>query len=228
MKQHCYDGKHRLTEIISQLRDRNRPLVAIGFRFVWKGFRLLQEIRDEVPLTYVYSDQDSYEPLARIDGVNTPDIYWFHNQPNGMPERLTDAKGQVCQEGQNSAWGKLLHERDAQLPYAQNLRMQGQYLDRETGLHYNLFRYYDPDCGRFTQQDPIGLAGGINLYQYAPNALGWVDPWGLKAKCAPTKANDHNQAAFGRQWQGRGIYKGRDFWSNTMLKEGDVVYSGAP
>ena len=29
--------------------------------------------------------------------------------------------------------------------------------------------------------DPIGLAGGINLYQYAPNALGWVDPWGLSS-----------------------------------------------
>ena len=56
--------------------------------------------------------------------------------------------------------------------------------DRETGLHYNLFRYYDPDCGRFTQQDPIGLAGGINLYQYAPNALGWVDPWGLSRECS--------------------------------------------
>ncbi|HCQ7773721.1 TPA: hypothetical protein OL852_004754, partial [Enterobacter kobei] len=26
-----------------------------------------------------------------------------------------------------------------------------------SGLHYNLFRYYDPDCGKFTQQDPIGL-----------------------------------------------------------------------
>ncbi len=148
-------------------------------RFIWEGFRLLQEIRNEVPLTYVYSDQHSHEPLARIDGVNTPDIYWFHNQPNGTPERLTDAEGKVCQEAQNSAWGKLLHERDVQLPYAQNLRMQGQYLDRETGLHYNLFRYYDPDCGRFTQQDPIGLAGGLNLYQYAPNPLGWVDPWGL-------------------------------------------------
>ena len=58
-------------------------------------------------------------------------------------------------------WGKLLRESETQVSgYSQNLRMQGQYLDRETGLHYNLFRYYDPDCGRFTQQDPIGLAGG--------------------------------------------------------------------
>ncbi len=84
-----------------------------------------------MPLTYVYSDQHSHEPLARIDGVNTPDIYWFHNQPNGTPERLTDAEGKVCWKGQNSAWGKLLHERDALLPYAQNLRMQGQSLDRD-------------------------------------------------------------------------------------------------
>ena len=151
-------------------------------RFVWEGFRLLQEIHDEVPLTYVYSDPHSYEPLARIDGTQSPDIYWFHNQPNGTPERLTDVEGQVRWEGRNSAWGKLAHE-STPLPtgYHQNLRMQDQYLDRETGLHYNLFRYYDPDCGRFTQHDPIGLAGGINLYQFAPNALGWVDPWGLTA-----------------------------------------------
>ncbi|NCH73393.1 hypothetical protein EHJ16_21140 [Cronobacter dublinensis] len=136
-----------------------------------------------MPLTYVYSDPHSYEPLARIDGTQSPDIYWFHNQPNGTPERLTDVEGQVRWEGRNSAWGKLAHE-STPLPtgYHQNLRMQGQYLDRETGLHYNLFRYYDPDCGRFTQHDPIGLAGGINLYQFAPNALGWVDPWGLNAE----------------------------------------------
>ncbi|WP_413531459.1 RHS repeat-associated core domain-containing protein, partial [Rahnella inusitata] len=55
----------------------------------------------------------------------------------------------------------------------------------ETGLHYNLHRYYDPDSGRFTQHDPIGLAGGLNLYQYAPNALGWVDPWGLNKSESP-------------------------------------------
>ncbi|MGP3591075.1 RHS repeat-associated core domain-containing protein, partial [Vagococcus sp. WN89Y] len=58
----------------------------------------------------------------------------------------------------------------------------GQYADRETGLHYNLFRYYDPQTGRFTVQDPIGLNGGWNLYQYAPNPLGWIDPWGLSGE----------------------------------------------
>ncbi|HCT5809148.1 TPA: RHS domain-containing protein, partial [Enterobacter hormaechei] len=142
-------------------------------------------VHGDVPLTYVYSDQDSYDPLARIDGVDAPEIFWFHCQPNGTPERMTDSEGQVRWEGVNSAWGKLLRESETQVSgYSQNLRMQGQYLDRETGLHYNLFRYYDPDCGRFTQQDPIGLAGGINLYQYAPNALGWVDPWGLSRQCS--------------------------------------------
>ncbi|EUL86992.1 hypothetical protein P827_01495 [Enterobacter kobei] len=210
-----YDGEHRLTEVISQPRDRNKPQTQVNFRydplgrrisktrrqmlggqptgkpvttrFVWEGFRLLQEVHGDVPLTYVYSDQDSYDPLARIDGVDAPEIFWFHCQPNGTPERMTDIEGQVRWEGVNSAWGKLLRESETQVSgYSQNLRMQGQYLDRETGLHYNLFRYYDPDCGRFTQQDPIGLAGGINLYQYAPNALGWVDPWGL-SRCSTGK-----------------------------------------
>ena len=56
--------------------------------------------------------------------------------------------------------------------------MQGQYLDRETGLHYNTFRYYDADLGAFTTPDPIGLSGGLNLHQYAPNPISWIDPWG--------------------------------------------------
>ncbi|MEG8189293.1 RHS repeat-associated core domain-containing protein, partial [Escherichia marmotae] len=61
----------------------------------------------------------------------------------------------------------------------QPLRLPGQYFDEETGLHYNLFRYYAPECGRFISQDPIGLAGGINLYAYAPNPLTYIDPLGL-------------------------------------------------
>ncbi|MEE4375881.1 RHS repeat-associated core domain-containing protein, partial [Pseudomonas alliivorans] len=50
-----------------------------------------------------------------------------------------------------------------------------------TGLHYNTFRYYDPEVGRFITQDPIGLLGGVNFYQYVTNSILWADPWGLCA-----------------------------------------------
>ncbi len=58
--------------------------------------------------------------------------------------------------------------------------------DTETGLHYNRFRYFDPDLGMFTSRDPIGLNGGSNVFQYAPNPTGWIDPFGLNPKCRIT------------------------------------------
>jgi RHS repeat-associated protein len=129
---------------------------------------------------YIYTDQNSYEPLARIDkrGDDPEKVMYFHTDLNGCPEELTDENGEILWECSFQLWGKRIHEIEHE-PIEQNLRYQGQYLDRETGLHYNTFRYYDPDIGRFTQPDPIGLLGGFNLYQYAPNGLTWVDPWGL-------------------------------------------------
>ena len=58
----------------------------------------------------------------------------------------------------------------------QPFRLQNQYLDEEASLHNNLLRYYDSEAGRFVIQDPIGLMGGENFYQFAPNVQGWVDP----------------------------------------------------
>ena len=55
-------------------------------------------------------------------------------------------------------------------PLATGMQLD-QYADRETGLHYNFFRYYKPDAGRFVNQDPIGLWGGENLYSFAPNTI---------------------------------------------------------
>ena len=61
------------------------------------------------------------------------------------------------------------------------IRFQGQYFDEESGLHYNRFRYYDPETGRYLSEDPIKLAGGMSLYGYPVNPIQWVDPFGLAA-----------------------------------------------
>ena len=153
--------------------------------FVWEGSRLLQELRQDKVYTYVYTEQNSYEPLAQIQSfrqpekLNTPIIRYFHTDQIGIPREMTDEAGKIIWRGQYSAWGKLTAEEKTNPSIHQPFRLQNQYADEETGLHYNFFRYYDAHCGRFTQQDPIKLAGGDNLYAFAPNAQQWVDSLGL-------------------------------------------------
>ena len=92
---------------------------------------------------------------------------------------MTDKDGNLLWFGDYYGWGKLKSETNTSGTAHQPFRLQNQDADRETGLHYNFFRYYEPDAGRFVKQDPIGLWDGINFYQFAMNALGWVDPLGL-------------------------------------------------
>ncbi|WNW12477.1 RHS repeat-associated core domain-containing protein [Pseudomonas sp. DTU_2021_1001937_2_SI_NGA_ILE_001] len=201
VQQFSYDAQSRLVEVRNANGNRVRmhydplgrriaktELHASGLvlgetRFIWDGMRLLQEQRNHLTSLYLYN-QGSFEPLARVDGLGAQQrVRYYHNDPSGLPQQLTDRDGQSVWQAQYQVWGNTLREtRAAHYVEEQNLRFQGQYLDRETGLHYNTLRFFDPDIGRFTTQDPIGLAGGLNLYAYAPNPLGWADPLGL-SKC---------------------------------------------
>ena len=149
--------------------------------FVWDGTRLLQEYTYKGSYTYIYTDQDSYEPLAQIfDNAKDGKQYlaYFHTDQVGIPREMTDIHGNLLWYGEYTAWGRLKKDGRVYKNAHQPFRLQNQYFDEETGLHYNLMRYYEPESGRFVNQDPIGLFGGDNLYQFAPNTQEWIDPLG--------------------------------------------------
>ncbi|EDM6132612.1 RHS repeat-associated core domain-containing protein, partial [Salmonella enterica subsp. enterica serovar Kentucky] len=211
-----WDAEHRLTEVAvtrgSTVRRYGYVYDAPGRRvekheldaegkpynrttFLWDGMRLAQECRlGRSSSLYIYSDQGSHEPLARVDRAapgEADEVLYYHTDVNGAPEEMTDGGGNIVWEAGYQVWGNLTHEKETR-PVQQNLRFQGQYLDRETGLHYNLYRFYDPDIGKFISGDPISLKGGINLYAYAPNPLSWIDPLGLK--CGSSYEQARNKA----------------------------------
>ncbi|RMU86101.1 Rhs protein, partial [Pseudomonas coronafaciens pv. porri] len=147
--------------------------------FLWQGLRMLREESPGQSSLYLY-EHGSYAPLARVDqkeGVAENKVYYYHTDQIGTPLEMTDAEGQIVWQAKYRAWGAV--EKLVVNEVEQNLRFQGQYFDAETGLHYNTFRYYDPEIGRFITQDPIGLSGGIHIYQYALNPIAYIDPLGL-------------------------------------------------
>ncbi|RQG14466.1 sugar-binding protein [Pseudomonas aeruginosa] len=124
-------------------------------------------------------------PLATIDAdydaqgkVGNPTLLYLHGDHLDTPRLATDASGQIAWQWQSDAFGRgeALSQGSTQV----NLRFPGQYYDAESGLHYNYFRDYDPETGRYVESDPIGLAGGLNTLGYAgQNPVMHQDPDGL-------------------------------------------------
>ncbi len=108
-------------------------------------------------------------------------VYYYQNDLIGLPQELSSVNGTIVWSAGYDAFGKDTVDEKS---YVTNpLRFQGQYYDEELGLSCNRFRYFDPEICAFVSQDPLGLAPSSNLYKYAPNTWGWVDPFGLS--CDP-------------------------------------------
>ena len=136
-----------------------------------------------------YSYDPETDPLLKIppepqeQSEAQPDLVYYQLDHLGTPIAAHNAKGEAVWTAEYEAWGRIRNETVSDDPKVNiPFRFQGQYYDEESGLHYNRFRYYDPQIGRFISQDPIGFAGSDNFYEYAPNPIVWVDPWGLQKR----------------------------------------------
>ncbi|EBC4075752.1 RHS repeat-associated core domain-containing protein, partial [Salmonella enterica] len=241
-----WDAEHRLTEVAvirgSTVRRYGYVYDAPGRRvekheldaegkpynrttFLWDGMRLAQECRlGRSSSLYIYSDQGSHEPLARVDRAapgEADEVLYYHTDVNGAPEEMTDGGGNIVWEAGYQVWGNLTHEKETR-PVQQNLRFQGQYLDRETGLHYNLYRFYDPDIGKFISGDPISLRGGINLYAYAQNPLSWIDPLGLTGEWVNPKDINFSQRTISPHDYAEIMRNGGWDWDRSPLRVIDI------
>ncbi|WP_281557934.1 RHS repeat-associated core domain-containing protein [Thalassomonas sp. RHCl1] len=169
--------------------------------FIWDNNQLIGEHHKGKFTWYIYHP-GSFLPLALIKAGQ---IYYYHLDLLGTPICLTDKSAKAVWRNNTDVFGAALTDgqqaghvnentgeqknscscgnftgtTNSENSITNPLRFQGQYYDSESGLHYNRFRYYCPRQGRFIHQDPIGLAGGINPYQYAPNPVNWIDPFGL-------------------------------------------------
>src|SRR5205814_1521665 len=98
----------------------------------------------------------------------------------------------------------------------------GRERDPLTGLLHYRARSYDPQLGRFISEDPIGLAGGSNLYAYVENnSLNAVDPEGLVPK---DRWYGYNNKDF-RRWFHRCWEEGGEGRQNASKKEIDIAYA---
>jgi len=118
----------------------------------------------------------AYISGQRVVTIDNGNYYYIHTNHLDAPIALTDEAGATQWKAHYNPFGKTIIEIDN---ITMNSRFPGQYFDSETGLHYNYFRDYDPEIGRYIQSDPIGLAGGISTYGYAlQNPINYFDPDG--------------------------------------------------
>ncbi|SFW79127.1 DUF6531 domain-containing protein [Amycolatopsis australiensis] len=164
------------------------PELAVDTRFFWSGFDLVERVElgpDGTAriLTWERHPRDG-RPVVQVERTDSGERFrCVITSPAGTPTELLDERGAVTWRDHSSLWGVPLPGADtAAVPLA----FPGQHRDEETGLHYNVFRYYDPETARYLSQDPLGLAAAPDPAGYVDEPLLAADPLGLVGTCGRT------------------------------------------
>jgi len=187
--QYSYDYENRLRrvelpdgsfaeykyDVLGRRIEKNVNGSAISY--IYDKGALLAEYNDPGPpeRAYIRGSGDINPSFWTKDN----EIFFFHHDQLGTPSATTNDGASVIWEATYDAFGEadILTE-----IVGNNVRFPGQYFDTETGTHYNYFRDYVPNIGRYIESDPIKLIGGINTYVYAKNnPTTLIDPFGLKS-----------------------------------------------
>ncbi|MFJ3760874.1 DUF6531 domain-containing protein [Streptomyces sp. NPDC090080] len=164
--------------------------------FVWDGTRLAEQNRSAARGSSETTTWD-WEPggdrplVQRTRSSGGPDddswvderFYSIVTDLVGTPTELVDEGGRAVWRSRNTLWGLPTGAPPSPGQADCPLRFPGQYLDVETGLHYNHHRYYDPAAARYHSPDPLGLDPAPHHHGYVVNPLAWVDPLGLAPSC---------------------------------------------
>ncbi len=129
--------------------------------YLYDGSALTAEADEsgQVRRQYVHLDQ---RPLALLEGTK---VYAVHTDHRLAPLAVTDAGRRVVWQARLGDTGAAMVDPASTLRL--DLRGSNQLFDAESGLHYNTHRYLDPRRGRYLSPDPLGLAVGRDLYQFA-------------------------------------------------------------
>ncbi|WP_327349392.1 DUF6531 domain-containing protein [Streptomyces sp. NBC_01321] len=229
---YTWDTENRLTSVTTpdgtRWRYRYDPLgrrtakqrlsvadgsVAEEVRFTWDGLTLCEQTshQPDTPNTVALTwDHRGHTPLAQTERILTADdrqeeidrrFFAIATDLIGTPAELIDESGDIAWRSRSTLWGTTAWSRNSGT-YTP-LRFPGQYYDPETGLHYNLFRHYDPETARYATPDPLGLAPAPNPVAYVDNPHRWTDPLGL------SPYSDEKVP----------VYRGTDFMSENMVAD---------
>jgi RHS repeat-associated protein len=117
------------------------------------------------------------------------------NDQLGRPDTLMNDQGNIVWKASNNAFNQQLA---IETIGGMNVGFPGQFYDAQTKLWNNWNRYYDASIGRYTQSDPLELAGGLNTYAYVGgNPIRGIDPSGLYTEVTVWGGVGYGSSAFG-------------------------------